>query len=65
MPRNHIVGELGMIEIRRAKDRGHVNHGWLDTHHTFSFGNYHDSEHMGYRALRVMNEDIVEPGQGF
>ncbi len=54
-----------MIQIRRAGERGHANHGWLDTYHTFSFGDYHDPRHTHFRALRVMNEDRVEPGQGF
>lgn len=54
-----------MIRIRKAADRGHANHGWLDTWHTFSFADYHDPEHMGYRALRVINEDYVEPKRGF
>ncbi len=54
-----------MIRIRKAEDRGHANHGWLDTHHTFSFASYRDPEQMGFRSLRVMNEDFVQPGQGF
>jgi hypothetical protein len=54
-----------MIQTRRAHERGHANHGWLDTYHTFSFGDYYDPRHTHFRALRVMNEDRVEPGQGF
>jgi hypothetical protein len=54
-----------MISIRKAGDRGHFDHGWLDTHHTFSFGDYHDPRHMGFRSLRVINEDFVQPGMGF
>jgi quercetin 2,3-dioxygenase len=54
-----------MIHIRPAEERGHANHGWLDTHYSFSFSDYYDPRFMGFRSLRVINEDRIQPGYGF
>ena len=54
-----------MLEIRKSEDRGHFDHGWLETYHTFSFADYHDPVQMNFRDLRVINEDTVQPSQGF
>jgi redox-sensitive bicupin YhaK (pirin superfamily) len=63
--RSNHTGCMFMLKIRRAADRGYSSYAWLKSMHTFSFANYYDPDHMGFRALRVINQDIVQPGTGF
>jgi hypothetical protein len=60
-----LIGTINRITLRKAEARGHANHGWLEAWHAFSFADCHDPRHLGFRSLRVINDDTVAPGMGF